>query len=133
MEIQVKVIKVLGEEKFNSKNGEFVKHYFIGEELQGKYPKKIKFDVIGEDRYANMSIVEGNDYNISFDVSSREWKERWYTQCEAWRAVSLSGATQTPSKTQTYTKKKNDGAMLPESPIPSMDDNSHDDDNDVPF
>ena len=92
MEISRKVIKILEPSRFTSqKNGnEYVRHTFILE-TAGQYPKKIAFSVMGDDRYNQLGIVVGGNYNVSFDVESREWNGRWYTELSAWRAQSLNG------------------------------------------
>ena len=101
MEIQVKIIKILEAQRFTSaKNGnEYVKNTFIGE-TQGQYPKKVAFSVMGEDKFSQMGIVVGGTYNVSFDVESREWKERWFTECNSWKAVRIDGQQQQQSATQ---------------------------------
>ncbi len=95
MEIQGKVIKILDALRFtSSKNGnEYIKNTFILE-TQGQYPKKIAFSVMGEDKFKQMNIVVGGNYNVSFDVESREWQQKWFTEASAWKAVCLDGQQQ---------------------------------------
>lgn len=92
MELQVKVIKLLDAQSFVSqKNGNtYVRHTFIGE-TSGQYPRKVAFTVMGDERFAQMAIVVGGDYNVSFDVESREWQGRWFTEASAWRAQRIDG------------------------------------------
>lgn len=107
MDLQGKVLAVLDEQKFNGKNGDIRKHGFVIE-TSGEYPKKVAFDVLdsGErDKWGKMQeqVVVGNDVAVSFDVSSREWQGRWFTQANAFRVMSLSGvgtsASGSPSPT----------------------------------
>lgn len=92
MDIQVRIVKILDAQRFVSqKNGEtYVKNIFIGETL-GQYPKKVAFSVMGEERFKAMNIVVGGSYTVSFDVESREWQGKWFTECQAWRAVRMDG------------------------------------------
>ena len=93
MEIQVRVKNVLDTQRFVSKKdgSEIVKNTFICE-TQGQYPKSIAFTVMGEDKYKQMAIVVGGTYNVSFDVESREWQGKWFTEASAWKAVRIDGA-----------------------------------------
>lgn len=95
MEINVKIIKILAPQTFTSSRdgSSVVKNTFIGE-TAGQYPKKIAFSVIGEDKFKQMNIVVGQTYNVSFDVESREWKEKWFTEASAWRALCVDGQQQ---------------------------------------
>lgn len=92
MEIQGKVVAVLNPQTYTSqKNGNtYVTNQFVIE-TQGQYPKKVAFKVMGEDKFAQMQIAVGGFYNVSFDVESREWQGKWFTECQAWRAVRMDG------------------------------------------
>lgn len=92
MEISGKIVKVLDTQRFVSqRNGnEYVKNVFVIE-TQGNYPKRVAFSVMGEDKFTQMGIVVGGMYNVSFDVESREWQGKWFTECSAWRAHRIDG------------------------------------------
>jgi hypothetical protein len=93
MEITGKVIQILPEQRFNGRNGEVVKNTFVIE-TQGQYPKKIAFSVLGEERFKTMALAVGNTYNVSFDIESREWSGKWFTDVSAWRALCVDGQQQ---------------------------------------
>lgn len=92
MEIQGKIIAVLNPQTYTpQKNGNtYVTNQFVIE-TQGQYPKKVAFKVMGEDKFKQMQIAVGGFYNVSFDVESREWQGKWFTECQAWRAVRMDG------------------------------------------
>ena len=95
MEIQVKVVEVLAPQTINKKDGtQTTKGAFIGETF-GQYSKKVKFDVMG-DKYEQIMhpVVTGNSIQVSFDVESREWQGKWYTDLKVWRTVNLQGVQQ---------------------------------------
>lgn len=102
MDIQGKVKMILPEQKFQSKKGEFVRYGFIIE-TNATYPKNVKFDVLGVDRWTKLapSIVVGNDVQVYFDVESRQWKDNWFTSVSAYR-VNVVGTQniQTPATKQ---------------------------------
>ena len=96
MEITVKIEKILEPQSFVSRtNGNtYVTHVFVGETTNTQYPKMVAFKVMGNDRMANMAIVVGGTYNVSFDVESREWQGKYFTECQAWRAVRVDNQPQ---------------------------------------
>lgn len=87
MEIQGIIQEILEPQVFNGKNGEFKKFGFILE-TQGQYPKKIHMQTYGEDKWNSMNVQQGQVAIVSFDVSSKLWNGRWFTQCECWRVVT---------------------------------------------
>ena len=113
MEIQGKVVAVLNPQTYTSqKNGNtYVTNQFVIE-TQGQYPKKVAFKVMGEDKFKQMQIAVGGFYNVSFDVESREWQGKWFTECQAWR-------TQRMGVTQAQTQSAQQPAPAPaQNPLP---------------
>lgn len=107
MEIQGRVITILEPQRFVSqKNGnEYVTTVFVIE-TQGQYPKKVAMKVMGEDKFKQMGIVMGGTYNVSFDVESREWQGKYYTECQAWRTQRVDGTQEQPQQASTQTTQK---------------------------
>lgn len=133
MDITVKVIKVLDALRFASKKGdgtEVVKNRFVGETVLGQYPKRIAFSVIGEERYAQMGIVVGGQYNVSFDVESREWQGRWFTDCNAWKAVRVDDSG---SQNQAQQPQVQSASPIPDSGNGASTSNEGKSDDDLPF
>jgi len=87
MNIQVKVTRILPVYSFVSKRdgNQSNKYSFVGETLD-QYPKSICFDVFGDDKWSHMQLMVGNVYNISFDLQSREWNGKWFTNATAFAA-----------------------------------------------
>ena len=97
MDLTCRVVSILPEQSFTGRQGEFVRFGFVGE-TQGQYPKKVKFDVLGRDKWEKLSpfIVLGSDVQVFFDVTSREYDGKWFTQCDAYRvSVVSAGASAT--------------------------------------
>jgi hypothetical protein len=93
MDITGTVIQILPEQRFNGKNGEVVKNMFVIEH-GGNYKKKAVFSVLGEDKWKQMSVAEGADVQVSFDIDAREWKDRWFGELTAWRVQIVGGQQQ---------------------------------------
>ena len=71
-------------------------------ETQGQYPKKLAFDVFGEDRIRQFDIKQGEELTVSFDFDAHEYNNRWFNQIRAFN-VEKSGqqTTQQPTPQPT--------------------------------
>lgn len=54
-------------------------------ETQETYPRKVAFNFFG-DRVDQYPLAVGDVATISFDIDSREFNGRWYTDIRAWKA-----------------------------------------------
>ena len=95
MEITGKIIAVLPEQGGVSKNGnEWKKHVL---ETHDQYPKKVCFQLFGADRIAQAAIQPGEELTVSFDIESREYMGKWYTNINAWKVERPAAATANPA------------------------------------
>jgi hypothetical protein len=115
MDISGKIIQFLPAQTGQGKNGPWKKQEFILE-TGDTYPKKICIAVWG-DKIDLGSFKPGDTVDVSFDVESREYNGRWYTDVKAWK---VSGKQQASGNT-TYS-----------APVSSINTSSADDD-DLPF
>lgn len=137
MEIQVRVTKILPEERFVSKKSgdEFVKNSFVAETL-GQYAKTIKFDVLKSETWEKMAITEGATYDVSFEIESREYNGRYFTSVNAWRADIIANAKAERTKKESKTKQAaaSDSEPQPKTPIQTpKNEPKNDDDDSLPF
>lgn len=136
MEIQGKVIAILESQRFVSqKNGnEYVTTVFVIE-TYGQYPKKVAMKVMGEDKFKQMGIVMGGTYNVSFDVESREWQGKWFTECQAWRTQRVDGTQEQSQQAATQTRQQ-PAPVSAQNPLPennSSGDGDGEQKDDLPF
>ena len=89
MEITGKIIRVLPEKSGQSARGGWRKQEYILE-TQGQYPKTVCFMAWG-DKIDEFGIREGQELEVSIDIESREYNERWYTDVKAWKVAPLGG------------------------------------------
>lgn len=83
MQLIAKLIQVLPLQTGMGKNGEWRKQDVVVE-TDGQYPKKVCISIWGDK--ASESVLQiGNMLDISFDVESREYNGRWYTDVKAWK------------------------------------------------
>ena len=86
MEISGKIIQVLPEQGGVSKtSGKEWKLQAYVLETQEQYPRKVHFEVFGEDRIKANPCQLDDIVTVSFDIESREFNGKWYTSIRAWK------------------------------------------------
>ena len=85
MEIEGRIVQDLPLQSGTSKAGNPWKKKEWVLETFGSYPRKVKFHVFG-DRVDTLRIENGKDYVLSFDLESREFNGRWYTDVSVYAA-----------------------------------------------
>jgi Domain of unknown function (DUF3127) len=115
MQLTAKLVQLLPLQSGTGKNGQWKKQDIIVE-TDATYPKKVCISVWG-DKIETASLQPGSLLKIDFDVESREFNGRWYTDIKAWKIE----ATGTPAAVGS---EKVAGNIGPEN-------NSNDDD--LPF
>ena len=85
MEVVGKIIQVLPEQSGVGRNGNpwKVQPYVL--ETLDQYPRKVHFEVFGEDRIKLNPCAIDQLVTVSFDIESREFNGRWYTSIRAWK------------------------------------------------
>ena len=86
MEIVGKIIQVLPLQsgtRSRTGNSWQVQSYVL--ETQEQYPRKVCFEIFGEDKIKNNPCNIDDLVTVSFDIESREFNGRWYTSIRAWR------------------------------------------------
>ncbi|MBQ2856356.1 MAG: DUF3127 domain-containing protein [Bacteroidaceae bacterium] len=96
MELSGKVIAVLEPRGGVSKTGNAwkVQEYVI--ETHEQYPRKMCFDVFGEEKINQFNIQVGEELTVHFDIDAREWQGRWFNSIRAWK-VDRAQAEVTPT------------------------------------
>ena len=85
MEVVGKIIQVLPAQEGIGRNGNpwKVQPYVL--ETLDQYPRKVHFEVFGEERIKQNPCDVDQLVTVSFDIESREFNGRWYTSIRAWR------------------------------------------------
>ncbi len=124
MELSGKVIAVLEPRGGVSKTGNpwKVQEYVI--ETHDQYPRKMCFDVFGEDKINQFNIQMGEEITVYFDVDAREWQGRWFNSIRAWKIERTSAQQPTTADTS---------APFPPMNAAPVDFSSSDDKDDLPF
>ena len=91
MEIQGKIIAPLeprsGVAKTTGKPFK-VAQYLI--ETQEQYPRKVVFEVFGEERINQFNIQTGELLTVYFDVDAREYNGKWYNTLRAYNVSRVA-------------------------------------------
>jgi hypothetical protein len=65
-------------------------------EVPGMYPRKMVFEVFGQDRIEKFNIQEGQEVTVSFEIDAHEHNGRWFNEIRAWD-VRPSGQQHAPT------------------------------------
>lgn len=85
MQLTLKLINILPLQSGTGKNGVWKKQDIIFE-TQDQYPKKICISFWG-DKLNGIFLNESEIYTLDFDVESREFNGKWYTDVKAWKII----------------------------------------------
>ena len=93
-----KLTQLLPIQTGTGKNGEWEKKDIMVE-TEGQYPKKVCVS-IWRDKIDEGQLQIGNILQIDFDIESREYNSKWYTDIKAWEIEVEGTSTQnTPDNT----------------------------------
>ena len=129
MELQGKVIAVLPARSGVSARGEWKSQSFVIE-THDSFPRKMVFDVFGEERLTRFNIQLGHEVNVSFDIYSHEYNGRWFNNIRAFdvRLVDPNTVSAAPAAQAAPTAPQQPA----NAPFPPQPEQSNSDD-DLPF
>ena len=129
MELQGKVIAVLPARSGVSERGEWKSQSFVIE-THDSFPRKMVFDVFGEERLTRFNIQLGQEVNVSFDIDAHEYNGRWFNNIRAFdvRLVDPNTVSAAPAA-QAAPAAPQQPANAPFPPQPEQSNS----DDDLPF
>lgn len=129
MELQGKVIAVLPARSGVSARGEWKSQSFVIE-THDSFPRKMVFDVFGEERLTRFNIQLGQEVNVSFDIDAHEYNGRWFNNIRAFdvRLVDPNTVSTAPAA-QAAPAAPQQPANAPFPPQPEQSNS----DDDLPF
>ena len=113
MEITGKIIKILPLQTGTGKNGTWKKQDFVIE-TSAQIARKVCFSLWG-DKIDQFNLQEGEDAEVSFDLESREYNNRWYTEAKAWKIVKKGANLPKPPEEEYFPANEE---MLPDDGLP---------------
>lgn len=109
MEIGGKILQILPMQSGNTQKGEWKKQEFIIE-TEEQFPKKVCFSLWGDKVEFIRHFKAGEKVQVSFNIESREFNGRWFTELRAWKM----------DKSQTQQRsQKNEPPQKEEDPFSS--------------
>lgn len=128
MDITGIITKKLQKQSGTSANGAWQKQEFVIT-TEDQYPKTVCFNTWGPKVDDLINFSEGNRVKVHFDVSSREYNEKYYTELRAWKIELEDGGkatTQVPPAHNQSTQTQS----VPPTPAPAASSETEDD---LPF
>lgn len=119
MDFNAKLVRICEPVTGNGKNGTWTRQQFVFE-TEGNYPKQICVTVWGDKAIQNPNIMQiGARLNVAFELESREYNGRWYTDVRAWRIQEASSgnpqqAAQSAQLSEGLPTYPQQGAPLPQ-------------------
>jgi hypothetical protein len=104
MKIKAKLTQILPLQTGFGKNGQWRKQDVIIE-TDGLYPKNICISIWGDNINENQLII-GTQLSIDFDIESREFNGKWYTDVKAWKIDLVDNITVTESMKSDFTPEE---------------------------
>jgi hypothetical protein len=121
LELEGRITQKLPVQQGTSARGSWAKQDFIFEYQEGNFPTSLCMNVWGADKVSELEKFQvGDKVKISFNLSSREYNGRWYTDVRAWRIEAVAA-------------QNNVQAPAPSDPMPLTEDLPVFDDGDMPF
>lgn len=152
LELEGRIARKMNVQTGTSARGAWSKQEFIFEYQEGNYPAQVCMNVWGEDKVKELDKYQVNDrVKVSFNLSSREYNGRWYTDVRVWRiepaqpsqadlaAGAVAGgagyAAPAPQSAGGYDYAQSAGSYSAPTgaPMPTADDMPVTDGDDLPF
>ncbi len=131
MELAGKIIAVLEARGGVSKttgNSWKTQEYVI--ETHEQFPRRMCFNVFGEDKINQMNIQVGDELNVFFDINAREYQGRWFNDIRAWKVERVVPGAPQPTMQQPMPQTAPAPQAAPSQPVDFSSNNSADD---LPF
>ena len=109
---------------------------FVIEETMGQFPKRMVFNVFGEDNLNRFNIQEGQELTVSFDINAREYNGRWYNDVRVWNVVAATPAAPVGAQPAAQPAAAEPAAPFPPAdpaPAQSAFEAAPDESSDLPF
>ena len=95
MDFEGKVLEILPPVSGQSARGTWERQTVVFEQANKQYGKEIAVTFMNKAQDV-ASLRVGESYTVSFDIESRNYQGRWYTDVRAWRVQPLQSSAQPP-------------------------------------
>lgn len=101
LELIGKLIQVNQEVAGKSARGDWKKRDMIVETIE-QFPKKVCISCFGDKADQVANYQPGTELRIAFNLESREFNSKWYSDIKAWKIDISSGASNSNSNNNSY-------------------------------
>ncbi len=136
LELEGRIARKLNVQTGTSARGTWSKQEFIFEYQEGNFPTQVCMNVWGDEKVRDLEKYQAGDkVKVSFNLSSREYNGRWYTDVRAWRIEPAGAAApaQAPYGPPAYGQAPTAPAPFQSTPLPTADDMSSPLEDDLTF
>ena len=95
MEFEGKVLEILPPVSGQSVRGTWERQTVVFEQPNKQYGKELAVTFMNKAQDV-ATLRVGETYIVSFDIESRKYQDRWYTDVRAWRVQPTQQASQQP-------------------------------------
>lgn len=122
LELEGRIARKMNVQGGTTARGAWSKQEFIFEYQEGNFPSQVCMHVWGDDKVRELDKYQvGDKVKVSFNLGSREYNGRWYTDVRVWRIEpALAHPVQAP-------------VQMPEPPMPTEADMPEASIDDLPF
>ena len=87
-------------------------------EVPGQYPRKMVFNIFGEDRIKQFNIQPGEEITVQFDIDAREYNGRWFNDIRAFNILRGQMPQTVPAATPFAPQQSMGDAQASTTPFP---------------
>ena len=136
LELEGTIRQKLGVQSGMSSRGSWSKQEFVLEYPDGNFTSQVCMLAFGQDKVQELDKYQvGDRVKVSFNLKSREYNGRWYTDIQIWRIAPAGTVASAPAAPAATAAASVQQAPPPfQAPAPSLDDMPADDpSDDLPF
>ncbi len=119
MEFEGIVYRILPAVKGQGQKGEWTKQEVVFE-LPGEFSRKVCVSFWGDKAQDAATLKEGESVMVSFNLESREYNGRWFTEARAWKISRGTTAVQAGAPTMPDLPPLSEAPRYASEPIDDM-------------
>ena len=96
MDFEGKVLEILPAVTGQSARGTWERQTVVFEQANKQFGKEIAVTFMNKAQEVAM-LQKGQSYTVSFDIESRNYQGKWYTDVRAWRVQPVQAAAAAPA------------------------------------
>lgn len=81
-------------------------------EVPGKYTDTYAFQLLNDRCELIDNIAEGTEVEVSFDIKCNAWKDKWFTNLNAWKCVPVGNVHHAASKSEERRREQQKQSSL---------------------